>query len=190
MRHSVQVIVMILLLPMLSGCFPLGIGAPAATVPLRDLLVDTSVYPSGWEQVGVEENEYHTNDDIENISIGFIFPPSNQNVSNQYIWRFASSEAAQSGMNELLNRNQSSHPALVDSKDICGDVTYSSSVAQRMVMRCDLTIGPHPLYIVLSQYGSYISKFTVYSDNRSMSRADFNRILGEIDKKMAIVIEQ
>ena len=172
----------VLILLMLNGCLPFGIGIPSAPIPLPNLLVDSSIYPPGWKREGVEKNEFHTAGDLENISISFRSSSPDDNVSNQFIWQFASSDDARRGFDVMIAHDNANDPELVESSKI----SYTSRIAQRMIIRCNT----QSLCDVLAQYGSYVTEFSAYLDNRSMNQVDFMRILNEIDKKMAAVANQ
>jgi len=181
MKTSIWITGIILVQLMLSGCFPFGIGVPPTPILLHDLLINVSVYPSGWTQESIEKNAYNTGEDIENISIGFRFSSPDDNISNQYIWRFVSPGVARREFDALLKHDRSTQPGLIESKELF----YSSPIAQRTIVRCDRTLRTAPLCSVMAQYGSFITEFTAYIDDRSMSQTEFSHIVSEIDKNMA-----
>ena len=182
MKRHYNLIIVILVLPILSGCFPLGIGVPPASVPIHDLLVDVSVYPHGWEQTSLLRNEYNIDNDVENINISLRYTIGFNNVSNHFIWRFPSKEYARNGFDLLLKQDRLHEPKLVDSREIL----YTSTIAQQTNVRCETT-SEHLLCSILTQYGAYVSEFTAYIDNSSMNRTEIIHILNEIDRKMAPV---
>jgi hypothetical protein len=184
MKGSIRIAAWLLTLVMLNGCFPFSITsqAPPARIPINDLLLDVAAYSPGWTQEWQGKEEDYIDTAIESVSVGFRSPLLNQNISTQTIARFASAEDARQGLDALLKYDELRGYNLSESKGL----SYVSEIAQRTKVFCtDVASSTISFCIAYAQFGSYVVEFTGYIDNHFMSRADFERILRDIDKKMA-----
>jgi hypothetical protein len=182
----------VLALLAISGCISLSASSETSSsqVQLRDLLLETSVYPLGWAQNGVISNAEYAGGDTENIGIAFRYRSEETSVSIHTVLRYESHDAAQNGFDALLNHDKVLYQDLAQLKEL----SYNSQVAQRTSLLCSRRIysvsSLPPLCIALAQYGSYISMFSSPIDIHAMSDADFMRILSDIDKKMTVVANE
>ena len=177
----------LLALLLLNGCQVLGTRRqpPPSPLPLRDLLIDAATYPSGWKQEDIVDDDRA--DEVENLTISFRNPTKNSPVSIHEILRYASQYEAQQDFDQILQQERENDSSLVPIPQL----TYASHTAQRTSLLCmkrdSDRVDEHRLCIAMAQYGPYISVFSAPINKRFMNYANFSRILGVIDSKMASV---
>ena len=107
------------------------------------------------------------------------------------VWRFRSPTTAERGYQAIWE-----HDSLID-PDLSSqtNITYESRIAQQMSIRCQVIHDGQKeasridLCLALARYGSYVSEFSSHIDGRFMRKADFERMLGAIDRQVAAVAQ-
>jgi len=156
---------------------------PAAPCPIETLLVNEAVFPEGWEQQGVPDSRgAPASFGVERIGIDFSTPT--RGVAVQHVYRAFNTRAAAAGYRDFMSdfsvREEETEWTLPT------ELTYRSQVADQFRLGCS-THCPSGVQRCqfIGQYGPYVVVFHTYMSSDMMTYGDFERILQDIDRRMA-----
>jgi hypothetical protein len=173
------------LLTSLSGCCGVILCVPPPTAPceIETLLIDESVFPEGWEQLGLPRSKRATvSFGVEKSGIGFSTPT--RGVAGHDVYRAVSARAAAAGyrdfMSDFLVREGETEWTLP------AEISYRSQVADQFRLGCSTHIaGGVQCCQFIGQYGVYLVRFHTYMSPDMMTYEDLEYILQDIDQRMA-----
>lgn len=192
-------LVLLLTIPVLVCGFLIGLWALPFLLPARvrtpiidtrQLLVDTSDFPSGWK-VRRSAEPYPKGSELdwgdENLTIAFE-PLQYQGFASHAVFRFRNELAARYGLSHIQDQGFiiSWREPLVT----LPQWRYTSTVADDWLVAC------HPLNdggnscTVIARYGEYISAFSATLNDKYLTLADFEHLLTVIEEGMNQFLKQ
>lgn len=180
-------IVAVLSVLILIGCVPNSTFEQTLTkqISAQELLVESSWYASNWRQDRDGTRSYPAGNDIENIHVTYRYADDVNNVSMHEVLRYKSIEEAKNDF-EVRIKHMKSYNTEVFSPP---NFQRISKYAQLAEVFCVKTTGNSRIMCIATmQYDRYISIFSAYINQNSMSELDFAHIIDKIDAKMAKLI--
>jgi hypothetical protein len=161
---------------------------PAAPCDIETLLVEETVLREGWEESGPPRSaEATVRFGIEKIGTGFSTP--RDGVAIQGVYRAEDASAAASGYQDFM----SFFSLREDETEwfLPSELTYGGLGADRSRLGCSThrTNGVERCQFI-AQYGVYLVRFHTYMSPDMMTYEDLERILQDIDRRMAKCLGQ
>ena len=191
---NVAIIVVGCLFLLISGLVLfLRAPSPPALASIETLLLDSSSFPE-WrakaDEIGGASGQFADDNNLENITRQF--QSAAGNIATQDLWRYNSTSDARDKYEAILRQYHEYWGWDISQRN---GSRYDSHVATRITIFCldpsdPVAAGGRPHFLIhtmcysIAQYDTYVSEFTVYIDDQSITYADFDRLLARIDQKM------
>jgi hypothetical protein len=173
---------------LLAGCSPIpGPTGPSPTpVKLESLLVELSSFPSDWEvYFSVRADPYVA---VDNIYVSFR-ATDGSDLAHHAVYLYPDESSARQAW---WSESRGFSSGRLTPWETPAELPYQSPVADQFRFFCaDIDGGPfgvsgvYTLCLAIARYGRYLSDFSTFLSPEHMTWTDIERILQEIDRRMA-----
>jgi hypothetical protein len=173
---------------LLAGCSPIpGPTEPPPTpVELKSLLVELSSFPPNWEvYFSARADPYVA---VDNIYVAFR-PTDESDLAQHWVYLYPDEPSARQ---DWWSDSRGYSADRVTPWETPAELPYQSPVADQFRFFCaDFDVGPfgvsgvYTLCWAVARYGRYLSEFSTFLSPEHMTWADIERILQDIDRRMA-----
>jgi hypothetical protein len=154
-------------------------GVPEVSVPLQNLIVDSSLYPTGWKPRDNSTSSSPVEEEEENFHTTYVFRNRENQISYHEVLRYYTEKEAQRAAAGRVKQTQSYFQGR-------GVLSSLSTATEEGVWASCISLenNTEKVCIAIAHYGVYVSEFSAYLSDDAMSEEKFMQIVDAISKKI------